>query len=121
MDRDLDGQISLEDFEKSFKLFYKSAFKEDSEVKQTLNVLKIFQNCLLESDSTGISWHNFKLLACKKTEMLTETNIKETFRQFDIFSKGYLSFDDLERFYGNRENRVWNLILQDSLESIGQK
>ena len=75
----------------------------------------LFDRCDLQN-SGFLSYTDFLMAASKKSEILTEKNIKECFHTFDIFGKGHITYDDMERFYGKDNKKIWNQILIEAME-----
>lgn len=63
----------------------------------------IFARCDLNRDGY-LCWHEFMLAAVKKSGqpggILCVENVDDCFVELDIHRKGYITFDDMERFFG---------------------
>ena len=116
LDGDYDGQINKNEFKMGFNKHIQDPFGAD----EGINAIKddsslVFDRCDLSSNGV-ITYTNFLVAASKKSEILTEKNLQECFKTFDIFAKQFITYDDLERFYGKGDNQIWNKILIEAVE-----
>ena len=101
------GHLTFAEFSSGFERFYTDPhqFKDDEnpEIREAstfkhnmpLAFERIDYNC-----EGSLSWHNFLIAASPKAELVSPQNLRDCFESIDIYKKGFITYDDLERYFG---------------------
>lgn len=82
------------------------------------NARLIFAKIDLNRDGY-LGWHEYLCAAVKKGdkqgELLCSENVDDCFQELDLHKKGFITFDDMERFFGRF---VEQQIFEDEVEEV---
>ena len=65
----------------------------------------------------AIGWNEFLIAASDRKAIFTYENCEEMFKELDIWAKGAITYDDLERFFGKQEGK-WEQILLEGMQDL---